>query len=438
LFLVILFLSSAFSIATVSSNQVQLVYAEPDESDAVLLTEDSPNKKIPKSMLVYTEFADHDTGSYGELKNTLGVVNEYFRNDYHIDNLTDYTELNSVISNYDVLLIPEQEYIYQDNITDISTEWSTPLTNFVTDGGVLVLLDCNGVYVPDGPGLKLLNETGLISVFSTADFSSGTLTVVNPNNALARNLPDTYPPSDGSVRFEITDGTAVVNDTISTVVAHKAMGKGHIALLGFDFWDFDEEQKIILRNAIQLSRHVVFDQSHSPHYTIQGDLVNISMELVDQGFAVSSMSTFSPEILAGCDVLVLQVSSIEYNATEVTLINTFVEDGGGLFIVTEFGSFGEELDPVTDHFGFVRNKSSSNLEDTDDFDTASAYIVYNTSNFESHSVMVSVARVEFDKGGGFASIPANGIPLVTTDTDGTSFWSDGSPEASTVSISCNK
>ncbi|MHA1930632.1 MAG: fibronectin type III domain-containing protein [Candidatus Thorarchaeota archaeon] len=422
-----IFLTSVVPAVNTSISTASLHEPLVDESSNIILSEDTPNKKLPKSILVYTEFADHDTGSYGELKNTYGVLNEYFLNDYHIANLTDYTELNSVLSSYDVLLIPEQEDIYQDNITDIGVAWSTPLTNFVVGGGVIVLMDCNGANVPDGPSLKLLNETGLISVFMTADFPGSTFTVVDTHNALARGLPSTFPGSDGSVRFEITDGTSVVNDSISTVVAHKTMGAGHIALLGFDMWEFDIYQKQLLRNAIQLSRHVVFDQSHNPLQTIQAGYLNYSNDLVEQGFAVSSMPTFAPEVLDGCDVLVTFTSQVAYNSSEVATIDAFVQAGGGLFIITDYGSYGEELDPITDHFGFVRNKSSSYLIETDTYDTYDSYVYYNITDYEFHSILLDVSRVEYDRGGGFVSIPSNGIPLVRTDTDGTSFWSDGSP-----------
>ncbi len=426
--LVFLFLTSAFSVATIIPNIASSITADPNDMTSRILSEDQPNKMIPKSMLVYTEFADHSTSSNGELRNTYTILNEYFLNDYHMTNLTDYTELSSVISDYDVFLIAEQELLYPENITDIGTAWTTPLTNFVTQGGVIVLLDCYSVNgVGAGPGLKILNATGLISVVNPSYMITASMTVTENNNALASTMPNTFTGLDGIVGFETTDCIPIVNETTSTVVAYKAMEKGHIALLGFDLFTYNDDQKELLRNAVQLCRHVVVDQSHSPFDTIQGELFNVTKLLVEQGYAVSSMPTFSPVTLTGCDLLILLVCSHDYNTTEVGYIDSFVDNGGGLFIITEFGQYGEELDPVTDHFGFVRNKSSSYLTDTDDTLAGDSYIFYNTSNFQSHSIMVDVARVEFDRSGGFESIPANGIPLVKTDTDGTSFWNDGTP-----------
>jgi hypothetical protein len=423
-----LFLSSAVSVTNLGSDAMPTISAEFDSPDGVGLSEDMPNKKIPKSMLVYTEFADSQISATGELKNTLDIIRANFLNDYHVDNLTDYSELASVITDYDVILIPEQEKLSSENITTIGAAWAGVFDSFVESGGVLVILDCySGSATIDGPGLRLFNETGLVMTYNLDAYTGETNTVVNTDDALSRGINATFPGTNGALRFNGTGGVSVVEDSTASTVYHITRGSGHIALLGFDLYNSGEAQEQILINAIQLTRHVVFDQSHSSHYNIQGDYVNISMELVNQGYAVSSMSTFSADILAACDLLILQVSYVAYNTTEVDIISTFVENGGGVFIITEFGDYGEELDPVTDHFGFVRNKSSSHIIETDDYDTFQPYIIYNTSNFESHSVMIDVARVEFDKSGGFASIPAHAIPLVTTDTDGTSFWSDGSP-----------
>ena len=113
--LTLVFLGSALPTTNMVSNAVLPTAMATQETDATMLAEELPNKMIPKSMLVYTEFADHDEGVNGELKNTLNVVRDNYLDDYHIDNLTDYTELSSVIMDYDVFLIPEQEDLSEQN-----------------------------------------------------------------------------------------------------------------------------------------------------------------------------------------------------------------------------------------------------------------------------------------------------------------------------------
>ncbi|TFG12371.1 hypothetical protein EU537_09415, partial [Candidatus Thorarchaeota archaeon] len=327
-FLIMLFLSSAVSVTNIESDAMPTISAEFDSPDGVGLSEDMPNKKIPKSMLVYTEFADSQISATGELKNTLDIVRANFLNDYHVDNLTDYSELASVIMDYDVVLVPEQEKLSSENITTIGAAWAGVFDSFVEGGGVLVVMDCySATALIDGPTLHLFNETGLIMTYNLDAYTGETNTVVNTDDALSRGINATFPGTNGALRFNGTGGVSVVEDSTASTVYHITRGSGHIALLGFDLYNSGEAQEQILINAIQLTRHVVFDQSHSSHYNIQGDYVNISMELVNQGYAVSSMSTFSADILAACDLLILQVSYVAYNTTEVDIISTFVENG---------------------------------------------------------------------------------------------------------------
>jgi len=59
----------------------------------------------PISILIYNEYAD----LVQEFENTITAIDTYYGSNYNYDNLTDSTNLGSMISNYDVLLIPEQE-----------------------------------------------------------------------------------------------------------------------------------------------------------------------------------------------------------------------------------------------------------------------------------------------------------------------------------------
>jgi len=424
-----LFVGSGMQLAQTYSSQNQSVISSADGSDY---------NHLPKSILVYTEFADPYTGATGELKNTLAVVNEYFLDDYQISNLTDYSGLASVIMNYDVFLIPEQERIRPENITSIGAAWNGVLEPFVNNGGVLVVLDCWGSYLSNhhGPSLQMLNATGIISYIEGFGYPGSPLSVIDPNNALARGiLTSPFAASEGTFRFNVTGATNVIDDGTLPVVGHITMGMGHIAILGFDLFDTGEAQEQILRNAIQLTRHVVFDQSHTPYNYINNALLNYSLDLVSEGFAVSAMSTWDPDMIAKCDVLILVTGTTAYNSTEADVIEDFVTSGGGLLIFTDYGPYGEEQDPVTNRFGFSRNEtggaSSGYIYDVDDT-PVSSYTAYNQTNFETHSIMLKVVHVELDRSGVLLDMPANAIPLITTDADGTVFYDDDTPAGGLV------
>ncbi len=423
-FVVALFIGSALTVGF----GMQSAAALSIENQSIISSADGSNyNHLPKSILVYTEFADHSTSVFGELKNTLAVVNEYAE-DYQLANLTDYNDLASVIMDYDVFLIPEQELLRNENITSIGAAWNGVLEPFVNNGGVLVVLDCYGSLLsnPYGPSLQMLNATGIIAYVEGYGYPGSPLSVIDSNNALSRGiLTSPFPATDGTCRFNVTGATNVIDDGTLPVVGHITMGMGHIAILGFDLFETGEAQEQILRNAIQLTRHVVFDQSHSPMGTIAGAYLNYSLDLVEDGFAVSAMATWDPNMIEMCDVLILASSGTSYSAAEVDVIEDFVASGGGLLVFTDYGSFGEELDPVTDRFGFIRN-GTGYVEDVND--TQASYTQYiDADNLQSHSIMHRISYVELDRGGSLIDYPDNGFALITTDVDGTSFYNDGSP-----------
>ena len=418
-FVLALFVGSALFVGL----GMQSVQAHSFQNQSVTSSADgSDNNHLPKSILVYTEFADDAR----ELVNTLDVVRANFLEDYHITNLTSYVDLASMVMDYDVFLIPEQERLYDENITTIANAWVGVLEGFVTNGGNVIVMPCYGSLASDhnAPMIQLLNKTGFITYTAAYAYAGSTLNVVDANDALARGIPSTFAPTDGTTRINGTGGTVVVDDGVGPVVIHETMGMGHIAILGFDLYDTAPAQEAILVNAIQLTRHVVFDQSHTPYGNINSAYLNYSLDLVSEGYAVSAMATWEPDTIAMCDVLILTTGTTAYNYSEVDVIEDFVASGGGLIVYTDYGSYGEELDPITNRFGFFRNETGYTY-DTED--VLASYTPYDITNFETHSIMLKVYEAELDRGGVLLDIPDNAIPLITTDTDGTSFYDDGTP-----------
>lgn len=393
-------------------------------------SEDIDLRNSPVSMLVYTEFCDTTTAApYNEFRNTMDAILNTFGEEFTYDNLTSFSQLSSLINDYHILLLPEQENLDATNLTLIANSWTAPLTSFVNNGGIVIATDCNAVGLLEaGPTMQILNETGLMSVFNANDGFAWTNNLVAPNDALARNVASSWSAPDGSVYFDTTDATVVVDDGTHAVVAHKIMGKGHVVLLGFDLWTTEINSETLLANAIRLHSHVVFDASHDNLETVQYGYTTFANDLATNGFAVSGMTSFDEDLINSADVLVISAADYhgvaEYTTQELDIIQTFVSNGGGLFITSDYGPFGNVTDPVNERFGFFRNKTSV-LYDSDNYNAAgSGYsVIYSGSeNIVNHSATLQVSTLETWAGTGLESWPTGTVPLVVTDIDGTSTY----------------
>ncbi len=386
----------------------------------------SDNKQLPVSILVYTEYVDNNMGPHGELKNTMKSIDDTFGYNYTYGDLTDYTNLTAMLPGHDILLIPEQERAHPDNMTEVGIAWASTLTEFVNDGGIVILMDYQGTtYNVDAPTIRIYNGSNLVQVGSVGAFSGTTINLVNASDALARGVASSWAAPTGAMAFETNDNATVVDDGTNTVVLHKIMGRGHVVVLGFDMFKRNVNSDALLANAIRLHRHVVFDDSHGQSFEVTDELAGFAADLMAEGYAVTTMQTFDPELLAACDILVLTHGLVNYTTQDVDAIDDFVNDGGGLFITTDVGSHGDSLDLVIEQFRVVRNRTHG-LADSDDHLTSDTQIIFEKpTNLNNHSITLDVNRVEFYIGSGFIEMPANAQSLIITDTDGTATFGGG-------------
>jgi hypothetical protein len=164
------------------------------------------------------------------------------------------------------------------------------------------------------------------------------------------------------------------------------------------------------------------DNSRSAALDPYTDNVNFTNDLLAAGFAVSIMEYWLPWLIESADVLILQYSGASFNSTEVDLLEDWVSRGGGLFVLSEFGTLGNNLDSVTNRFGFVRNTSAL-VSDSDDWEDYDRYVYYTVpDNLANHSATLGCARVDIAGSGAFASIPEHAVPLIVSDMDGTAGW----------------
>jgi hypothetical protein len=198
------------------------------------------------SILVYTQYADDSR----ELPNTMQAINDSYGTDYYYEDLTDYTSLNTNLTGHNILLIPEQEGAADSQLKIIGNAWAGNLSIFINNGGIVILLDHNG---GDGGTYHIYNTSGLMDIDGAMDITGVNVSLVEGNDPLAINVSSSFFAPNGAVSYNTTETTAVVDDGINPMVVHTVSGKGHIVLLGFDFYDFESNSSTILGNAIRLA-----------------------------------------------------------------------------------------------------------------------------------------------------------------------------------------
>lgn len=148
--------------------------SETTELSQAVFDPEPPHQINPFSILVYTEFADVTTGIHGEWNNTMWAISNSYGTDYYYTNLTDYNDLAAELPNHDILLIPEQEKSNSTMSNTIGAAWASTLTDFVTNGGIVILMDW---YTSSGGGefgmtSHIYNASGVMQIISFKDVTS--------------------------------------------------------------------------------------------------------------------------------------------------------------------------------------------------------------------------------------------------------------------------
>ncbi len=423
------FICSSFTLGLTAAPQNLDKTADFELSNVPEITTPSPeppHKLVPISILVYTEYVDGSSG--GEYQNTMTAINNTYGTDYYTTNLTDYNDLASQIGEHDIFLIPEQELVNDDaTMRTVGQAWAGILPTYVNDGGIVILMSF-GSFGGTGTTSYIYNETGLMEIYGFTDVSFTSINLVNTSDALARGISSSWTGPNGAVSFDSPDQTTVVDDGSDPVVIHKMMGKGHIVLLGFDLFMIEGNCSTILANAIRLHRHVIFDNSHGQYETIHGAYSSFADDLVAENFAVSSYDAFDTDFITASDVVVVPYCSVFFTAPEKAFLENYVLQGGGLFLLSDWGTFGDRVGDLANIFGYSFDNSYSIISDTDDNEPPSSdpnQPVYSGANIHNHSLSVDVSDVQMFYGTAILGTPADAYNIITTDTDGTSLWFNG-------------
>jgi hypothetical protein len=400
---------------------------------------DFSNRGSPIDILIYTEYSDLAAG--GEWENTYDAILNTYGNWFNYENLTDYTQLASVIDEYDVFLIAEQETASPAESTTIGTAWQGILADFVSAGGILISLD-GGTTEEQGGG-KILNATNLLKTYNETLINTEGVGVVDSAHALAFDVSASFPAPNAAWAVDVDDATIVFEHSSSNkaFVAHKALGEGHVVYIGADLYSPGPDTQLILANAIRLTRHVVFDNSHGQVYSPLDSYALFCTDIVTKyGFAITTMNVWNPAVIEMCDIFVAAnggSSPISYNASEIDFIHGFVAGGGGLLILSDWGQWGNNTDTLLGSFGFARNYTAGYLADSDEYQNSVFQPIYGSGNIANHSTTVRVNSVQMFFGNAFVTVPADATPIVWTDSDGSESWSSGTSSAAGLTLAAS-
>ncbi|MCK4979563.1 MAG: choice-of-anchor D domain-containing protein, partial [Candidatus Delongbacteria bacterium] len=264
-------------------------------------------------ILAWTTYADMAR----EYPNTINAISQYFT-DFTISTSTstDPTVLNTELSDKDVLLIPEQEGGSESIFTALGSSWTTTLTNFVNNGGTIILC---GSYI-SSPSHEILNTSGLMTM-SYYDYSSSSTMAVDTTHFITSGVPASITAQNLTVLYDITDPSTIDLVTISgyTTIAAKEMGRGHIVVLGYDFYDYDDNAAKLISNAVQWSGGSGVDPDIESGTIFAGSSedVLISVHTIDMNAGVynyniniSSNDPVDPEVDVPLDLTVIGAPNI--------------------------------------------------------------------------------------------------------------------------------
>jgi hypothetical protein len=189
---------------------------------------------------------------------------------------------------------------------------------------------------------------------------------------------------------------------------------------------------------------ILFDEAHNPQYSIDsnpaygsiGGYKEFANMLTNAGYTIGTINPgtlIDDSTLEEADILVIVASQYPYMEEELDVIKAWVETGGRLLLISDWGTFSTQMDLLTNKFGldFANNR----LHDSDD-NVVADYdyrLFYNDNNLLPHPITFGISRVEMYAGDGLITTPSDAIPIICTDDDGTATWENGSI-ASKISV----
>ena len=234
------------------------------------------------------------TDTTREYPNTLDALSKYFK-DYTIteSKTSDPAVLAAELEGKDVFLMPEPDKTDTVTLKSVGSAFSEVLNEFVNMGGVVIVLaECKGWQ-------GFLSASGLLDeVVNNYYASHEDLTVLLQNHPLAQGLSSsTIKAEDSTSTYTISNPDAqiiVVGPDNKAAIACRQLGVGYVILIGYDYYDYNDDAARILANAVNISdillstnpsyhdfEDVLLDPSTPPQQTVT--VANMSADSITIG-----------------------------------------------------------------------------------------------------------------------------------------------------------
>ncbi|WP_421879677.1 choice-of-anchor D domain-containing protein [Marinoscillum sp.] len=199
-----------------------------------------------KSIMAWIPYADVDQ----EYANTMNAISQYYT-DYTVVESTTFNVANftSQLSEADVLLIPEQEHAgVTSEFSALGSLARVELNDFVNGGGTIIVCG-TGLSAP----YALLSAAGLTDISIHVNHSSMNINITDSTHFLLEGVSG--PTVQGqNATFAVTstdpEMISLLEYNGSSSLMYKSFGRGFLAYIGYDFYDYDDDAARIIANAV--------------------------------------------------------------------------------------------------------------------------------------------------------------------------------------------
>ncbi len=197
-------------------------------------------------ILAWVLYTDYDQ----EYNNTLSAISQYYA-DYTVteSTTTNPSVLSSELVGKDIFLVPEPEMAGSTTLATMGSTFSTALLDFVNNGGIVIVC-CEW----SGSQGFLLNA-GLMNATYANGYWTGNFTVADSTHPITDGLGSTVAAADAVASYNITDPeiqNLIVDSYGYPVVAVRDLGSGHVVLIGYDYYEYNDDAARIISNAVNL------------------------------------------------------------------------------------------------------------------------------------------------------------------------------------------
>ncbi|HEY9054064.1 MAG TPA: PEGA domain-containing protein [Rectinemataceae bacterium] len=219
--------------------------AKPQEMELVFQTISSPYpspvdyKPLSRAILAFVKWADKDE-EWKNMSDILGSIGKYPKT----TETTDPKELERLLQDAGVFLIPEQEEGSRSALEKFGSSVKTVLDSFVRRGGLVVSCAEYGDKSGFLKGAELLD-------YDLVDRSSDC--TLAGSSWLTKGVSQTIPEGDALEPILVKNSAASVlvkTKQGDAAVAWLPRGLGGVVYIGWDYYSPHEDAKIILKNAV--------------------------------------------------------------------------------------------------------------------------------------------------------------------------------------------